>query len=773
MTQSGKWSILLWLLIPLALLAILFGPILTTHQTLYYRDLMSFHFPLWAVSAEYVAQGEFPLWNPRVNFGQNSGGNPDYLLWYPPAWLRFLMPPLPAMNLFVLFHLLTGGVLFYALLRQWSLGPTASFWGAGIYLFSGVTLSLTCLLNLVPYILLAPLFLWSLERLLQCLKGPRIAPVAFSAALLVTVFEPFLIFGLLLVAAGRCGWAWIGSASADRRRRLAGSLVLALLLAVMLAGPVLAEGIRLLEQTAGRPPDPGTPSRYVQHPWLTLGLWVPNPLEFSHADLAAAGGQQVLPGQYPLLFSVFISFGGLLFGWRPFADPQHRRLAVALAGTALLFLLLSFGGHIPWLAGALQSLPLVGTGRYPEKFMFFTSGALVVLLALGMDTLHRPANERLRPAFRYILTLLLPLLAVALAALAPDLSLRPLATISLGIAAAVAVLLLLRPAALPLPGWRIHLIGVLLLVELAAANRHTVPRMDAARFLEPAPLFAALAREEPDLDLFRVAVEPPPEPVYYQRTDTEWKMLVTKFSGHPYFGIIQGVHYAFDLFYDKLESTATAHLRQAYLAGPLPWRIGLMQRTGVKYLVSPREYHTTDLALAGVFPTGSNYLFRLYRLTATRGRYSLVQDWQVFPAADDVAGLLAAGANTVLLDRRPRFPSFSNDPLPEDAPGEITLDHSGCDRISFSIVTGKPAILVLRDTFYPGWRAWVDDGETDILRADLFFRGVAVPSGRHTVVFHYDPPAFLPLVLLSLAAALALAAGAILPRFRRRPLAGG
>ncbi|MBN1383829.1 MAG: YfhO family protein [Elusimicrobia bacterium] len=50
--------------------------------------------------------------------------------------------------------------------------------------------------------------------------------------------------------------------------------------------------------------------------------------------------------------------------------------------------------------------------------------------------------------------------------------------------------------------------------------------------------------------------------------------------------------------------------------------------------------------------------------------------------------------------------------------------------------------LVLMDTFYPGWRAFVDGRETKIYRADYIFRAVEIPSGKHTVRFIYKPRYF-------------------------------
>jgi uncharacterized membrane protein YfhO len=72
------------------------------------------------------------------------------------------------------------------------------------------------------------------------------------------------------------------------------------------------------------------------------------------------------------------------------------------------------------------------------------------------------------------------------------------------------------------------------------------------------------------------------------------------------------------------------------------------------------------------------------------------------------------------------------------------------------------ALLVQSDTWYPGWRAWLDGREVPLLRTNDLFRGVAIPSGTHSVVIAYRSTAVtlgLILSLVGLAALLALAFG--------------
>jgi len=55
-----------------------------------------------------------------------------------------------------------------------------------------------------------------------------------------------------------------------------------------------------------------------------------------------------------------------------------------------------------------------------------------------------------------------------------------------------------------------------------------------------------------------------------------------------------------------------------------------------------------------------------------------------------------------------------------------------------AFMTGD-GFLVLSDTFYPGWVAYVDGKETEILAANLNQRAIVLPQGLHSIVFSYQP----------------------------------
>ncbi len=71
-----------------------------------------------------------------------------------------------------------------------------------------------------------------------------------------------------------------------------------------------------------------------------------------------------------------------------------------------------------------------------------------------------------------------------------------------------------------------------------------------------------------------------------------------------------------------------------------------------------------------------------------------------------------------------------------------TITSYAQERVVVRVETDRPGFLILADSWYPGWATSIDDEATPMYRADYVFRAVAVPSGKHTVVFEYRPASF-------------------------------
>jgi hypothetical protein len=79
---------------------------------------------------------------------------------------------------------------------------------------------------------------------------------------------------------------------------------------------------------------------------------------------------------------------------------------------------------------------------------------------------------------------------------------------------------------------------------------------------------------------------------------------------------------------------------------------------------------------------------------------------------------------------------------PDGSPGEATIIQHSYNHATVALEATRECVLVLADTYYPGWRASIDGESAKIFPVNYTFRGVIVPSGNHTVHFEYKPASF-------------------------------
>jgi hypothetical protein len=80
------------------------------------------------------------------------------------------------------------------------------------------------------------------------------------------------------------------------------------------------------------------------------------------------------------------------------------------------------------------------------------------------------------------------------------------------------------------------------------------------------------------------------------------------------------------------------------------------------------------------------------------------------------------------------------------------------NEVKLRVETERPGLLVLSDTYYPGWQAYVDGEKTPIYPTDAALRSVYLEAGEHEVRFVYSPGTFKLGITISGLSLLALAA---------------
>ena len=178
-----------------------------------------------------------------------------------------------------------------------------------------------------------------------------------------------------------------------------------------------------------------------------------------------------------------------------------------------------------------------------------------------------------------------------------------------------------------------------------------------------------------------------------------------------------------------------------------------MNISGVRYLITSYKLDANDFKMIGSVQAMDRKAF-LYEYDGYRGRFFLYNRAVFASNENDCVRYLQDEKNdlrsTLIICSEKRNGVFDMG----NAQGDIGLVSYGPNRVVLQYNAESFKFLYLSDTYYPGWRAYVDGKETKIYRANLAFRAIKVPGGRHTVVFKYVPMSFyigLALTLLGIA----------------------
>jgi hypothetical protein len=162
-------------------------------------------------------------------------------------------------------------------------------------------------------------------------------------------------------------------------------------------------------------------------------------------------------------------------------------------------------------------------------------------------------------------------------------------------------------------------------------------------------------------------------------------------------------------------------------------------------------------------------------------------EWAPRPSA---MPLVTAGQKPVFADDRTAFDALSQTNvdlrqvvlLPLAARGSISATQQTAAQVldakfasqSISIQTKAPAasLVVISQTHYPAWRAYVDGRPTKIWRANYAFQALEVPGGQHQIQLVYEDKKLLAGAILSGLGLLACAGLWWLARPRATPAAG-
>jgi hypothetical protein len=106
------------------------------------------------------------------------------------------------------------------------------------------------------------------------------------------------------------------------------------------------------------------------------------------------------------------------------------------------------------------------------------------------------------------------------------------------------------------------------------------------------------------------------------------------------------------------------------------------------------------------------------------------------------------------LDQQLALRGFLNgqSPTPRET---VKVSYPRPDRVEIEAKLDAPGVVVLADSFYPGWKLTIDGQPAPIHRVNRMMRGAPVDVGRHQLVYSFDPVSFKVGRLLSMAGLVA------------------
>lgn len=328
--------------------------------------------------------GSIPQWNPYLYGGLPYIGAMHGDIFYPTAWLRWIMPVDLAITWGMALHFVLAGWFTYRFCR--SLGLS---WGAGV--IAGVAYQLTGIVasQMSPghdgklfVSALTPLGFWVLLAAIR--HGRLWAYGAFAFVVALSILGHYHMAYFLLIAYGL--WAlYLAFWDPERARETNPWRVIGLATGAVVVGVGITalQVLPFFHYIPFSPRAEGAPDQG----WAFATTYAMPPSEIFTLLLPEFNG--VLDhywGRNPIKFHTeYVGFLPLALAALALGDRARRRLVIALSVGALLFLMFSFGGYTAFYRPFFEFLPLVKKIRAMGMVFYLVAFPVCVLAAIGFE----------------------------------------------------------------------------------------------------------------------------------------------------------------------------------------------------------------------------------------------------------------------------------------------------------------------------------------------------------------------------------------------------
>jgi hypothetical protein len=753
-------------------------------RTLVLRDAHAAFVPLRTFLRERLLAGEMPFWNPYSFAGHPFFAHPEFGACYPPTYLLLPLGTRAWVHAYVMLHLVLLGWTLMVFVRALGVGRRAAVLAGTVAMLAGIPIKYLEFLSVIGGLAWMPAAFHFLRRtVLERRLAPALA-TALVLAMQLLAGNPYpsfyTVLGLALYAAFLVARVTVRERRVPVRALPLGALIVALMLGL---AAIQLLPLRALLAEHAPPGGLGTvlPAAFSLHPVEWVVLLVPR--FFGYPDWQKCFYLGVLP---LLLIPIgLVHLAATRRGSRATAVAASE--AGFFAGLMLLGLLLSLGEYVGVPALVAHALPLAGRMmKWPTTAMILFVFAGSVLTGVGADVvlgggLTRPRGRALTllGALQVAATVLVAGVLLADVTIVPGTlqGLRDAWAHHLLAVRSVDVAPALYPVRAEVLKALVLLVAALVVVWAVAGRRPTGRRGGAALlvllvtdllvFARPLVYFAAenlYEKETPNIArLRRAGVQDGPfrvlllhpdglnDLVYGSRTAGEFALVRDALLGSV--GVPYGIFSADGS--RPLPPVRYVSLLRAAERLPVPARDRLLGLYNVRYLIEVgREADGVARTRLTVNPDVAPraYLVSAYRRVAGRRE------------------ALAALAEAVDVRSRPVVEASEELPALDGGtpPGRVTGLVYTANTLAVTLATERPALLIIADSFAPGWEAEVDGTPTPIYEANFTQRAVYVGAGSRRVTLRYHAPGVRAGATITLASILACALLGVAARRRGR-----
>ena len=703
--------------------------------------------------ARAIHSGQSPFWNHNVFAGSPQVADPQSLI-FSPAILLALLSPAPSFRMvdaFVLLHLLVAGFAVLMFFRDRGWHPAGGLLAALVFAFGASAAWRVQHIGQIESLAFFAVAFWLTARMLQ--RNSAWAGVCAGLASGLMVLEPdqvAMLGGYVLIGMVVAHWlsgGWVALRASLVPIALASLAGLAVITVPLLWTWLFAEAttrpeISLGVATSGSLHPASLLTAFVGDLFGAkspqVDFWGPYLNPNWVKDLALSQNMaQVYIGALPMLLLIA---PGLTRGW--LWDRAIRPLTLLF----LFMVLYALGRYTPLFEAAYDYLPGVKMFRRPADATFLI-GALGAVLSGYV--LHRMLTAE-NISFRRDLAIgAAAVLAAVLGAILLSRNEGHLGDAWQPVLAAVAwfgaaIILLLA-----LQRWRgalgpvaaIALVTGVVASDLGANNG---PNESTALPPQLYDVLRPTTRNQTIALLRQLTAQPAGSP---RRDRVE--LLGMGFEW-PNAGMIHGFDHTLGYNPLRLEDFSEAVGTGDGIARPADrkftplfpsYHSRLANLLGLRYIASPVPIEQVDHTLKSgdlklLARTKQGFI---YENPHALPRVQFVGGW----ALADFESMKLSGhwpetdpEQTVLLDTEPPVATPEG---PAAVQAEVKLVRYRNTVVEIEVTSPAAGFVVLNDIWHPWWSAQVDGVDSEILRANVLFRAVQVPAGRHKVVFSFHP----------------------------------